>query len=71
MYRAMQKSHNHVVQLTIVFFLYPVDHVGEQAWSARRPYQASQLPSHKLPLRKVAKVALIFCFLVSKKKTFS
>lgn len=39
------------------------DHVGEQAWSARRPYQASQLPSHKLPLRKVAKVALIFCFL--------
>lgn len=39
------------------------DHIGEQARIARRPYQTTQIPSQKLPLRKVAKVALIFCFL--------
>lgn len=40
------------------------DHIGEQARIARLPYQDSDNELvQKLPIREVAKVALIFCFL--------
>ena len=41
------------------------EHTAEQARLARLPYHAGD--GNKLPLKKVAQVALIFCLLVSLK----
>ena len=49
-----------------IYFPFP-DHNSEQARLARRPYQASEL-DQKLPLTQVAKIAVMFCFLVSEQR---
>lgn len=45
------------------YFPFP-DHNSEQARIARLPYQANEA-GQKLPLKQVAKITLMFCFLVS------
>ena len=45
------------------YFPFP-DHNSEQARLARLPYQPREL-DQKLPLPQVAKITVMFCFLVS------
>ena len=61
----MDSLRSHVIILIIIigYFPYP-DHNSEQARLARLPYQPSEL-GQKLPLQQVAKITVMFCFLVS------
>ena len=49
-------------ELLFIFFIFDSDDIAEQARLARLPYQADE--GDKLPVPKVAKVALLFCLLV-------
>lgn len=52
----------------IKYFPFP-DHNSELARLARRPYQPNEL-GQKLPLREVAKISVMFCFLVSEQTNY-